>query len=191
VKAGAFNASKVLCGYEIVVTHATSDAKSVLSDTQDDQRGNSDRSNGLYFRMNLPYLVEIFSPVPRERVFSGIALSPTGAKRMFASTSRGLFSTMSGNLVFNNGVLVEFSPKHTSEIETAAKLPAAILKSYFDSVNALFVLRKGSADGEADYAAAIENLNRARASLEACEAAQASGDKEKIATHCKPLNAGK
>lgn len=142
--------------------------------------------DGLYFRLNLPYEVKIYAESESKfPIYSDIAFSPTGGSTLFVSTNRSVFSTMSGKVTFNQGVLTEFAPKNTSEIETGFKLPAAILKSYFDSVNALFVLRKGSADKETEYLTAIRNLDIARASLEACQSAYESKDPKQIDSACK------
>ena len=64
------------------------------------------------------------------------------------------------------------------------KLPAAILRAYFNSVNALFVLRKGAADSETQYLGALENMRKAQADLQACQAAYATGDQASIDSAC-------
>jgi hypothetical protein len=141
-------------------------------------------TNGLYFRMNLPYRIDVLAEDGQSLLHSDIALSPTGASTLFVQTHRSLFATISGSITFQDGVLVSFAPKSTSEIETAFKLPAAILKAYFDSVNALFVLRTGAANSESQYLTAVENMRKAKADLDACKAAHASGDQAKIDAAC-------
>jgi hypothetical protein len=141
-------------------------------------------SNGLFFRMNLPYRIDVLAEDDKSLLHSDIALSPTGASTLFVQTHRSLFATISGSITFDNGVLVSFAPKSTSEIETAFKLPAAILKAYFDSVNALFVLRTGTANSETQYLSALENMRKAKADLDACRAAHLSGDQAKIDAAC-------
>ncbi len=117
-------------------------------------------------------------------LYSDIALSPTGASTLFVQTHRSLFATISGSITFDNGVLTAFAPKSSSEIEAALKLPAAIIKAYFNSVNALFVMRKGTADSETEYLSALENMRKAKADLEACQSAYASGNQASIASAC-------
>jgi hypothetical protein len=141
-------------------------------------------TNGLYFRMNLPYRIDVLAEDGKSLLHSDIALSPTGASTLFVQTHRSLFATISGSITFDDGVLVSFAPKSTSEIETAFKLPAAILKAYFDSVNALFVLRTGVANSETQYLTAVENMRKAKADLDACRAAHLSGDQAKIDAAC-------
>lgn len=188
----------MLCGYAIQVTALGTDpatrARTTPVTAQPDASygrvyaatGKRMPTNGLFFRMNLPYRVDIRTGAGNkaQTVYSDIALSPTGASTLFVQTHRSLFSTVSGSIVFDNGVLVSFAPKSSSEIETAFQLPAAILKAYFDSVNALFVLRKGAADSEAQYLGALENMRKAKADLDACKAAHASGDQTKIDAAC-------
>jgi len=187
-----------LCGYAIRVSSLGTDPTTRAKTTAANAQPNASYSgieaapnrrmptNGLYFRMNLPYRVDILngSGANAQIVHSDIALSPTGASTLFVQTHRSLFATVSGSIVFDNGVLTSFSPKSTSEIETAFKVPAAILKAYFDSVNALFVLRKGAADSETQFLGALENMRKAKADLDACKAAHATGDQSKIDAAC-------
>lgn len=151
-------------------------------------------TNGLYFRMNLPYRIDVLTKPEKSAqnadqdapalLHSDIALSPTGASTLFVQTHRSLFATISGSITFEDGVLVSFAPKSTSEIETAFKLPAAILKAYFDSVNALFVLRTGVANSETQYLTAVDNMRKAKADLDACKAAHAAGNQAAIDAAC-------
>ncbi len=187
-----------LCGYVIRVTPLGFDpatrTRTTPTVTQPDASfgpayaaaGKRVPTNGLFFRMNLPYRLDIRTGngPKAQTVHSDIALSPTGASTLFVQTHRSLFATVSGSIVFDNGVLVSFAPKSSSEIETAFKLPAAILKAYFDSVNALFVLRKGAADSEAQYLSALENMRKAKADLDACRAAHAGGNQAQIDAAC-------
>ena len=183
-----------LCGYVIEVTPLGIDPATrahtapalVQPDASYAATGKRMPTNGLFFRMNLPYRLDIRTGNgPKARtVHSDIALSPTGASTLFVQTHRSLFATVSGSIVFDNGVLVSFAPKSSNEIETAFKLPAAILKAYFDSVNALFVLRKGAADSETQYLSALENMRKAKADLDACRAAHAGGDQAQIDAAC-------
>ena len=166
-----------LCGYVIQVTSLGFDprtrAKTTAIAAQPDAGYGPSATaarmptNGLYFRMNLPYRVDIRtgSGASAQTAYSDIALSPTGASPLFVQTHRSLFATISGSIGFDNGVLVSFSPKSTSEAEAAFQLPATILKAYFNSVNALFVLRKGAADSEAEYLSALENMRKAKAEI--------------------------
>jgi hypothetical protein len=181
-----------LCGFTINVTSLGSTARTTAAIAQPDASygrsvatsGARMPKNGLFFRMNLPYRIDILSDGGTALAHSDIALSPTDASTLFVQTHRSLFATISGSITFDNGVLVSFAPKSSSEIETAFKLPAAIIKAYFDSVNALFVLRKGAADSETQYLGALENMRKAKADLEACQAAYASGDQTAIASAC-------
>ncbi len=184
-----------LCGFRIKVASLGTTARTTAAIAQPDASygryaatGQRMPSNGLYFRMNLPYRVDIYdkdnSGQDALLVYSDIALSPTGASTLFVQTHRSLFATISGSIAFENGVLVSFAPKSSSEIETAFKLPAAILRAYFNSVNALFVLRKGAADSETQYLGALENMRKAQADLQACQAAYATGDKASIDSAC-------
>lgn len=181
-----------LCGFTILVTSLGTTARTTAAIAQPDASyGRSNTAsgpripnNGLFFRMNLPYRVDILDDDGAALAYSDIALSPTGASTLFVQTHRSLFATISGSITFDNGVLVSFAPKSSSEIETAFKLPAAIIKAYFNSVNALFVLRKGAADSETQYLGALENMRKAKASLDACQAAYASGNQASIASAC-------
>jgi hypothetical protein len=181
-----------LCGFTINVTSLGATARTTAAIAQPDASygrsaataGPRMPKNGLFFRMNLPYRIDILSDGGTALAHSDIALSPTDASTLFVQTHRSLFATISGSITFDNGVLVSFAPKSSSEIETAFKLPAAIIKAYFDSVNALFVLRKGAADSETQYLGALENMRKAKADLEACQAAYASGDQTAIASAC-------
>lgn len=179
-----------LCGYYITVSPLGSEQREQPRSTYARGRDEPDRrgpTNGLYFRMNLPYRVDIRTGEDKgaRTVWSDIALSPTGASTLFVQTHRSLFATVSGAIKFHNGVLVSFAPKSSSEIETAAKLPATILKSYFSAVNSLFVLRRGAADSETEYMTALENMRKAKADLDACTAAQASGNQTAIDAACQ------
>lgn len=179
-----------LCGYDIRITSLGTTARTTAAIAQPDASygrtvaGARMPNNGLYFRMNLPYRVDIFGNGGDALLYSDIALSPTGASTLFVQTHRSLFATISGSITFDNGVLTAFAPKSSSEIETAFKLPATIIKAYFNSVNALFVLRKGAADSETEYLGAVENMRKAKADLEACQAAYASGNQASIDSAC-------
>ncbi len=177
-----------LCGFTIKITSLGTTARTTAVIAQPDASYGRTVArmpdNGLYFRMNLPYRVDILGNGGNALVYSDIALSPTGASTLFVQTHRSLFATISGSITFNNGVLTTFAPKSSSEIETAFKLPATIIKAYFNSVNALFVLRKGAADSETEYLGAVENMRKAKADLEACQAAYASGNQANIASAC-------
>jgi hypothetical protein len=198
------NGSTTLCGYTLVATSLglpaqTEAGRSTAVATQpgstyrpggDEQRNarpaGRGPTNGLYFRMNLPYRIDVRSGSgdPVRTVYSDIALSPTGASTLFVQTHRSLFATVSGSIVFDHGVLVSFAPKSSSEVETAFKIPARVIKAYFDAVNALFVLRKGEADSEAQYMGALENMRKSKADLEACKAAHATGQQSQIDAIC-------
>ena len=181
-----------LCGFTIkVASLGTTTRTNAVAAQPDASYGRSNAvagprmpSNGLYFRMNLPYRVDILGNGSTALLYSDIALSPTGASTLFVQTHRSLFATISGSITFDNGVLVSFAPKSSSEIETAFKLPATIVKAYFNAVNALFVLRKGAAESETEYLAALENMRKAKANLDACQAAYASGNQASIASAC-------
>lgn len=179
-----------LCGYYITVSALGSDRSEQPRSTYARARTDTDHrgpTNGLYFRMNLPYRVDVRTgkEADARTVWSDIALSPTGASTLFVQTHRSLFATVSGAIKFHHGVLVSFAPKSTSELETAAKLPATILKSYFNAVNSLFVLRRGAADSETEYMTALENMRKAKSDLDACMAAQASGNQTAITAACQ------
>lgn len=189
------------CGYQVTITSLVGTKAAVNSDAKENAGNNpsSDpgastsaegtRGNGIFFRMNRPYLIEVGKKGKNgkvlEPVFSDIVLSPTGSSTQFLKLNRALFATSDGAITFSNGVLTGYAPNMDSEIESGFKLPATILKAYFDSVSALFTFRKGRIDGEANYLAAIENFKRTQASLEACEAAYATGDKVKIDANCR------
>ncbi|TXI49719.1 MAG: hypothetical protein E6Q50_07655 [Lysobacter sp.] len=186
-----------LCGFRVAITpqgFSMSDA----GDNSGNQPGDGacaenptkckankslNKGNGFFFRLNRPYLVEISDS--NGVVFSDIALSPTDAPVLFLKLNRSLFAKSEGTIAFHNGVLTGYTPNLDSELESAAKIPAAMLKAYFDAVSALFTFRSGRLNGETGYMAAVENYNRARTDLEACEAAYATGDKEKIDANCR------
>lgn len=178
--------SPPLCGYPITVSRLGNSPNKSYGYDENRTDGKRNPTNGLYFRMNHPYRVEIFEdPEAAHPLISEIALSPSNADILFVKVNRSLFSKTEGTINFENGVLTSFAPKNTSEIESGFKLPATIIKAYFDSVSALFTFRSGRLKDEAGYMAAIEDYNRAKASLEACEAAYASGDEAKIEASCK------
>lgn len=175
-----------LCDYPIMVSRLGKSPGQSYGYEGNRTNGSRNPTNGLYFRMNHPYRVDLFENAKDEHPFiSEIALSPSGADILFVKVNRSLFSKTEGTISFENGVLTSFSPKNTSEIESGFKLPATIIKAYFDSVSALFTFRSGRLKDEAAYMAAIEDYNHAKASLEACEAAYASGDQAKIEANCK------
>lgn len=143
--------------------------------------------NGLYFRMNMPYRVEIIDPTaaPARTLHSEIALSPSGGHALFLKLNRSLFSKAEGKLGFDNGVLTSFEPKNSSEIESGFKLPASILKAYFESVSGLLAFRSKRIENEVAYMAAQEQYKQARAQLKACQDAYATGKPDVIDSNCK------
>jgi hypothetical protein len=177
-----------LCGFKILVDAPSAGAMEIKSsDKEDAKTKNDDKTpekpqNGIFFRMNRPYLIKLEKD--STVVFSDIALSPTQSETQFLKLNRSLFARNNGTITFQNGVLTGYAPNMDSEIESAFKLPATIIKAYFDSVSALFTLRTGRADNEAEFMAAVENFHRAQASLEACEAAFLSGDQAQIDANC-------
>lgn len=175
------------CGYRVRITSLAGGGDRVDSTAKENVVDKP--ANGIFFRMNSPYLIEVGKRgkdgKALEPVFSDIVLSPTESSTQFLKLNRALFATSDGVITFSNGVLIGYAPNMDSEIESGFKLPATIIKAYFDSVSALFTFRKGRIDGEADYLAAIENFKRTQASLEACEAAYATGDKQKIDANCR------
>lgn len=175
-----------LCGFDIAVIRLDRKAANNESEqyhSKEDKPGN--KANGIFFRMNRPYLITVSDKSGGTIVFSDIALSPSGSSTQFLKLNRALFAKNNGTITFQNGVLTGYSPNMDSEIESGFKLPATILKAYFESVSALFTFRTGRAEDETDYLAAVENFRRATSSLEACEAAYASGDAAKIEANCR------
>lgn len=149
------------------------------------------KANGIFFRMNRPYLITVSDKSRSTILFSDIALSPSESSTQFLKLNRALFAKNNGTITFQNGVLTGYAPNMDSEIESGFKLPATILKAYFDSVSALFTFRKGRAEDETEYLAAVENFRHATSSLEACEAAYASGDAARIEANCKQADGKK
>ncbi len=158
-------------------------------DTKEDEAGK--KANGIFFRMNRPYLITVSDKRTNTIVFSDIALSPTESSTQFLKLNRALFARNNGTITLQNGVLTGYAPNMDGEIESGFNLPASILKAYFDSVSALFTFRKGRAEDETEYLAAVENFRRATSSLEACETAYASGDAAKIEANCKQADGKK
>jgi hypothetical protein len=177
-----------LCGFKIVVDALSAGTMEIQPSAQEDkknQKGNETPEkpqNGIFFRMNRPYLIKLEKD--GTVLFSDIALSPTQSKTQFLKLNRSLFARNNGTITFHNGVLTGYAPNMDSEIESGFKLPATIIKAYFDSVSALFTFRTGRTNQEAGFLAAVENFNRAQASLEACEAAFRSGDQTQIDANC-------
>ncbi len=170
------------CGFTVRITPIGRQPRGGEYDYKDSKKP----KNGLFFRMNMPYRVEIFSSVlPARTLHSEIALSPSGADALFLRLNRSLFSKAEGKLGFDNGVLTAFEPKNSSEIESGFKLPASILKAYFESVSGLLAFRSKRIENEVAYMAAQEKYKQAQAELRACQDAYASGKPDLIDATCK------
>lgn len=184
---GFVSKPKDLCGFTISVESLEEPERTpggMGESVSATPRGDAgERTNGIYYRVNFPFLVEIRDK--SEVVFSEIGLSPSHSPTLFVKLNRSLFAKSEGMITFDNGVLVQFAPKMKSEVESAFSLPAAIIKSYFDAISALFALRITPLASEANYLEQIEKTLRAKASLEKCQAAYASGDDERIESDCK------
>lgn len=130
-----------------------------------DMNSKSKRTNGIYYRQELPYHVIISDSI---RTFDAVIFSPSNAPVKFLSVNRSLFAKNNTNFKLVDGVPTGWQQTKDGEIVGLLKLPADIIGSYFSAVGNLFDFRKNNASKEVEVLLQEIKLDLAKQKYENC-----------------------
>jgi len=114
------------------------------------------RSNGLWYRVELPYLVT--AKLGDSAIATALAMLPDESPRFFVQMDAGIFADTENKMVFTNGVLTGYEKSNDSEVIALFKLPAAIISAYAEAVGDVF--SNFSSAKEHEVNAEIARINR-------------------------------
>lgn len=140
-------------------------------------KGDGFAHSGLFYRMNLPYLMEATGQGLNAAT---VVLSPSESKILFLPIARTLFSTNDAQVSLADGVPTKYVQETDGELISLLKLPAAIIGGYFEAIGAVF--GKFSATDTVEAKALIDalKLELAKQKYEACLVAIRAKDDKAI-----------
>lgn len=140
--------------------------------------------SGLYYRQNRPYVVGVFGKGVNT---AQLVESPTESAPLFIPIERTLFADNEATVTFADGVPTAWAQEADGEAIALLKLPARLLKAYFEAVGGVFAAREANKEAEASQLAATLKLELARRQFAMCLAAIQAG---KTADEVKALGCG-
>jgi hypothetical protein len=145
-------------------------------------KGNAN-SAGLYYRLNLPYLVSAKSPSASGRLLnkSELVYSPSDSPTLFLPLVRGFFANAEADFGFNEGVPTQYKQTSEGEVVAALKLPADILAAYFAAIGNLFSAFKKNDAAESESLKTKLTLEMTKKKYDACVDALQKADQALLA----------
>jgi len=126
--------------------------------------------SGVYYRQSKPYLVHIDDAGLGVSAM-GIVESPSESNALFLPISRTLIADNVATLTFSEGMPSRYEQDTDSEAVALLKLPAQILKAYFEAVGGMLSAIKDNKTAEADKVGAELKLELAKNQFQVCLAA--------------------
>lgn len=151
-----------------------------LGDTKDytpiEPQSKGERSNGLWHRIELPYLVT--ATVGDNLSTSTLIMLPDESPKYFAEMGSGLFADSTSKMTFSNGVLTGTDRDNDSEVIALLKIPASLISAYTSAIGDVFSNFSTGKKQEANSEIARLNRDLVIRQLDACRAAIAQSQSE-------------
>ena len=164
--------SYTACGMNIKITKQTDDtnisAHSKEAETE---------YSGVFYRQNIPYLVTASGGGLNA---ASIVFSPSESRTHFLPISRTFFSNNKAEFAFTEGIPTSYMQETDGEAVALLKLPADILKAYFEAIGSVFDSFKSNDSKESAALSASLNLKLEKNRYDACIAAIRANDDAKI-----------
>jgi len=147
----------------------------------------SGAQTGYFYRTTVPVTVTVkYLPSFARSEESAVVLLPDVESLEFLPVERSLFANNSAEFTFVDGTPTLYKQDVDGEILALSKLPAAVLKGYFEAIGTAFTQRSTNATSEAMLFAKLDALALQRQRSALCDKAIASGDATAILAQCKP-----
>lgn len=128
--------------------------------------------NGLYYRQNRPYRVTLTAPgVTATQVVE----SPSESGTLFLPMAATVFAGSEASFTFEDGVPTHYAQKADGEAIALLKLPAQLLKAYFEAVGGILSATKDNKTAQAEKVGAELKLELAKRQYSICLAAIGAG----------------
>lgn len=139
--------------------------------------------DGLYYRINLPYLVTA-TTTQTDNVLnkSELIYSPSESPALFLPLAKGFFSNNNADFEFNDGVITQYQQTTEGELIAALKLPADVLSAYFAAIGSIFDAFKKNDVSETDRTKAQIQLELIKKKYDACVDALNKNDSSALQT---------
>lgn len=134
--------------------------------------------SGVFYRQELPYLVTIVSGTAIHQ--ASIVYSPSRSETRFLPASETFFSNNKAEFEFTDGVPKKYLQETEGEGTALFKIPAEVLSAYFGAIGTMFDAFKSNDSKQADFLAQSLKLELMKRKYEACLAAIAAGETEKV-----------
>lgn len=141
---------------------------------------------GYFYRTTVPIIVTVKYARFARTEERAVVLLPDVESLEFLPVERSLFANNSAEFTFVDGIPTAYKQDVDGEILALSKLPAAVLKGYFEAIGATFAQRSTNAANEASLLAKLDALSLQRQRSAQCDKAIASGDIAAILAQCKP-----
>ena len=146
----------------------------------------SGAQTGYFYRTTIPIKVTVEYLQSARSKESTFVLLPDVDSLEFLPVERSLFANNSAEFTFADGIPTLYKQDVDGEILALSKLPAAVLKGYFEAIGAAFSQRSTNATNEATLLSKLDALTVQRQRSAQCDKAIASGDAAAILAQCKP-----
>lgn len=145
----------------------------------------SGAQTGYFYRTTVPIIVTVeYLRFARSKE-RAVVLLPDVESLEFLPVERSLFANNSAEFTFVDGIPTLYKQDVDGEVLALSKLPAAVLKGYFEAIGAAFSQRSTNATNEAALLAKLDALSLQRQRSAQCDKAIASGDAAAILAQCK------
>ena len=131
-----------------------------------------DDSSGIYYRLARPYYVKVSGTKEAE----AILLSPSESATRFLPVPRAFFANSVAEMTFSDGMPTMYNIDTDGELVAALKLPAEVIKAYFDAMGAVFDSFSQRDSKQAAQLQAATQLELAKQKYQACLAAIKKND---------------
>ncbi len=146
----------------------------------------SGAQTGYFYRTTVPIMVTVKYARFARSEERAVVLLPDVESLEFLPVERSLFANNNAEFTFVDGIPTAYKQDVDGELLALSKLPAAVLKGYFDAIGAAFSQRSTNATNEASLLAKLDALSLQRQRSAQCDKAIASGDPAAILAQCKP-----
>ena len=144
---------------------------------------------GLFYRVELPYLVTISRD-------SGVAVPdaqpnptpvlwiPNESPIGFAAVRRSVFGDKTTTMSFSDGSLTKYEADYTGDVLSIVKLPITVIGAVSSAIGEVATARKANVQAEIDLLDKARELENARIRYERCSAALAAKQDAQIDEYC-------
>lgn len=167
------------CGLAVTVTR--------LGSPGTDRKSTYRQQSGFYYRRPMTYLVTVVDNeiVPPRTTSRTVSVPTSDSPTEFLPVPNGLFAKNEGEFTFQDGMPTIYSQELDSEWLGLAKLPASVVKAYFEAVTAGFKLRKDAMTGESQYLSEINKLAIQQEKTRLCLLAVRADDSDLVTAACQ------